>query len=254
MPPYLCPMPNAMFRVPTIFAPHTGLIAAESTRHGGVSLPPYASLNLGFSTDDDPDAVRENRRRFLAHWHLTETNLATSYQTHGTDIQIVTESGRSHGFDALLTNVPGLLLGISVADCTPILVYDTLNQAVAAIHAGWRGTVGGLVLKTLRQMQTTYGTQPAHCLAYVGTCIDECSFEVGADVATQFSASHVSRAGNRAWADLKLANADQFREFGLTDAQLDISPCSTVWHNDQYFSHRHEQGLTGRMMAVIGLR
>ena len=249
-------MQNTSFRQPTIFAHFPDLIAAESTRHGGISQPPYTSLNLGISTDDDPRHVTKNRQRWLANWDLTESDMATSYQVHGTAVQMVTEAGRTTGYDALMTNVPGLMVGITVADCTPILVFDTQNRAVAAIHAGWRGTVGNIVTNTLLAMQQHYSTQPAHCLAYVGTCIDAHSFEVGAEVAAQFSPSRTTISPNTGnpLADLKQANADQFRAFGLADNQIELSPYSTVLHNADYFSHRLEQGLTGRMMAIIGLR
>lgn len=249
-------MPNASFHAPALLAAVPELVAAESTRHGGVSPAPYTSLNLGINTDDDPAHVGENRRRWLANWQLTEANLASSYQVHGTAVQVVTQGGRTHGFDALITNVPGLVVGVTVADCTPVLVYDTRNRAVAAIHAGWRGTVGGIVAGTLLQMQAHYGTQPADCLAYVGTCIDACSFEVGAEVAGQFALSRTSvdAATGKALVDLKQANADQLRAFGLTEAQIEVSPFSTVLHNADYFSHRLEQGLTGRMLAIIGLK
>lgn len=249
-------MQNVSFRTPALFAAFPALLAAESTRHGGISRAPYTSLNLGINTDDDPAHVAENRRRWLDHWHLTEQQLASSYQVHGTAVQVVTEAGRTTGFDALITNVPGLMVGVTVADCTPVLVFDTRNKAVAAIHAGWRGTVGGIVTNALHEMQAQYGTQPADCLAYVGTCIDACSFEVGAEVSRQFAATRVTNdpvTGNT-MVDLKQANADQLRNFGLTDAQIEVSPYSTVLNNSDYFSHRLERGLTGRMLAIIGVK
>jgi copper oxidase (laccase) domain-containing protein len=112
------------------------------------------------------------------------------------------------------------------------------------------------VASTLRQMQTHYGTQPADCLAYVGTCIDACSFEVGTEVAGQFAASRTTpdAVTGKSLVDLKQANADQLRAFGLTEAQIEVSPFSTVLHNADYFSYRLEKGLTGRMLAIIGLR
>lgn len=244
------------FRTPTLFLDQPQLIAAESTRHQGVSQSPYATNNLGINTDDQPDHVAENRRRWLGQWGHSEASLASSYQVHGTEVLVATEAIRTTGYDALVTNVPGLLVGVTVADCTPILVYDRRNQAVAAIHAGWRGTVGGIVTNALQTMQRAYGTQPTDCLAYVGTCIDAANFEVGPEVAAQF-AEHRKRLDPttvKALVDLKQANADQLRLFGLTDAQIEVSPYSTIIHNTDYFSHRLERGLTGRMLAVIGVR
>jgi polyphenol oxidase len=247
---------SLMFRIPNIFQHVPGLVAAESTRHGGVSTGPYTANNLGINTDDVPEHVAENRRRWLASFGKTEADLASSYQVHGTEVFVATEGGRNHGYDALVTNVPGLLVGVTVADCTPILVYDQRTRAVAAIHAGWRGTVGGIVLNALQTMQRTYDTQPADCLAYVGTCIDAAHFEVGPEVAAQFADEHKTPdpTTGKAFVDLKQANAAQLRAFGLPNSQIELSPYSTILHNADYFSHRLEKSVTGRMLAVIGIK
>ncbi len=244
------------YRAPAIFAPFLKLIAAESTRHGGVSPAPFASLNLGINTPDDLANVDENRRRFFAAIGATASRFASSHQVHGTEILYTTEPGRFEGYDALITDQPGLLIGVTVADCVPILIYDAKNQSVAAIHAGWRGTVGGIVSKTMDAMQQRFGTLPEHCYAYVGTCIDECAFEVGPDVADQFAPEfkHADSTIGKSYIDLKAANARLLTDFDVPLAQVEISPFSTVLHNDRYFSYRAEQGQTGRMLAVIGLR
>lgn len=250
--------PTLLFTTPAIFTQFPNLIAAESTRHGGISPAPFVSLNLGLNTDDDPVTVAENRRRFFSALGpgCNESRVASSYQVHGTEVLHATEPGRFSGYDALITNQPGLLLAVSIADCVPILIYDAGNQAVAAVHAGWRGTVGQIVSKTLLAMQTTFGTQPGHCRGYVGTCIDETSFEVGPDVAELFGAGVKRKAatGDTWFVDLKAANAQQLTNFGIPTAQISISPFSTVLNNNDYFSHRHERGQTGRMLAVVGLK
>ena len=244
-----------MFRRPDIFTSFPNLIAAESTRHGGVSPAPYASLNLGKGTDDAPENVAENRRRFCQALGFEPGQLAWSRQVHGDLVRRADAPGGAEGFDALVTAEPGVVLAVSVADCTPILVFDAKNQAIAAIHAGWRGTAAGIVEKTLARMTAEYGTRAADCFAYVGTCIDECSFEVGEEVAAAFTGDFKrwDAARGKFFVDLKQANAAQLRAFGLPDAQVEISPYSTVLHNADYFSHRIERGLTGRMMAVVGV-
>lgn len=244
-----------LFSIPPLFTQFPNIIAAESTRHGGISPTPFASLNLGLNTADAPENITENRRRFFDSLGIAESQVASSYQVHSTEILHATSPGRFVGYDALITSQPGLLLAVGVADCVPILVYDADNQAAAAIHAGWRGTVGTLVSKTLREMQTRFGTQPAHCYAYVGTCIDETSFEVGAEVAEQFGDTFKRKAltGDKWFVDLKITNARQLTDFGIPEAQISVSPFSTVLNNADYFSHRHEHGQTGRMLAVIGI-
>lgn len=244
-----------MYRTPAVFAPFPNLIAAESTRHGGISPIPFASLNLGINTADDPANVDENRRRFFRHIGADGFGFASAQQVHGTDVLNVTDAGRFEGYDALMTNRPGLLVGVTVADCVPILIYDHDHQAVAAIHAGWRGTVGGIVTRTLLAMQQQFGTVGARCYAYVGTCIDETTFEVGKEVAEQFDAEfvRVDSRSRKMCANLKAANVRLLADFGVPATQIDVSAFSTVQNNDDYFSYRVESGQTGRMLAVIGM-
>lgn len=232
------------------------MVVAESTRHGGVSPAPYASLNLGKRTDDAPENVEENRRRFGAAAGFRPEQLAWSYQIHGVEVRRVEAAGGFSGYDALVTQRPGVVLAVSVADCAPVLVYDMRQKAVAAIHAGWRGAVAGIVPKTLQAMAEWFGTRSGDCLAYVGTCIDECSFEVGPEVAAQFDNAFVrfDATRGRHFVDLKGAITQQLRDCGLLDEQIEVSPYSTVLHHDDYFSHRLSGGRTGRMMAIIGLR
>lgn len=245
-----------LYRSPTLLASVDGLIAAESTRHGGVSPAPFASLNLGINTDDAPDNVAENRLRFFSAIGADGLGFASSYQVHGTAVLHATEAGRYDGFDALMTNQPGLLVGVTVADCVPILIYDGGQQAVAAVHAGWRGTVGRIVQATLTNMQQQFGTQPGDCLVYIGTSIDAHSFEVGPEVAGQFDASllQTDPQTGRTCANLKRANAELCLAMGVPASQIEVSPFSTVLHQQDYFSYRAEHGQTGRMLAVIGLK
>lgn len=242
---------------PAIFSAFTGLVAAESTRHGGVSPAPFASLNLGINTDDDPANVDENRRRFFtAVGAGPDMPFASAHQVHGTNILYTTQAGRFEGYDALITDQPGLLIGVTVADCVPILIYDLENRAVGAVHAGWRGTSGRLVAKTLAAMQQQFGTSAEHCYAYIGTCIDTDSFEVGDEVAEQFAPAfkRTNPTTGKTHVDLKAANAKFLTDFGIPQRQIDVSPFSTVLHNDTYFSYRAERGQTGRSLAVIGLK
>ncbi len=246
-----CPL----FRTPVLLQ-RPEIIAAESTRHGGISSGPYASLNLGKSTDDAPENVEENRRRFSAAVGFVPEQLAWSYQVHGSEVKWVEAPAGLSGYDALVTQTPGVMLAVSVADCAPVLVYDARQRAVAAIHAGWRGAAAGIVPKTLEAMAQWFGTRGADCSAYVGTCIDECSFEVGPEVAVLFDSAFVRAVpqSDRYCLNLKAFIVAQLRAFGLPAAQVEVSPYSTVLHSEDYFSHRKSGGRTGRMLAVIGLR
>lgn len=239
---------------PSIFTEFPQLVAAQSTRHGGVSPAPFHSLNLGKSTDDDPAYVAENRRRFCAALGFTPDQMAWSKQVHGEQIRLVTEPGGGEGFDALVTKVPGILLAVSIADCTPILIFDKGQNAVAAVHAGWRGSVAGIVGKTLAFMENAFGTRGEDCFAYIGACIDECSFEVGDEVAAEFAEpfKRFDAERRKFFVDLKRANAAQLHGFGVPENQIEVSPYCTMLHSDDFFSHRKDKGVTGRGMAVIG--
>ncbi len=247
---------SLQLQYPVIFAGHPNLAAAQSTRHGGVSRAPYHSLNLGLHTKDEQNAVLENRRRFFAACGFSPKQTAGSHQVHGTEVLIVTKPGYFEGYDALITSQPGILLTVTIADCTPVLIFDPVRKAVAAIHAGWKGTVGGIAIKALRAMRENYGTDPADCLAYIGTCIDYCDFEVDADVADHFDDSHKQWDESRGkfMVDLKQTNADQLRQAGLIENRIEVSPFSTYTRHQDFFSHRFEKGKTGRMLAAIGRR
>jgi len=248
------PAVHPLSRKPISFGSFSSLVAAESTRHGGVSSAPFNSLNLGLNTADSPENVQENRRRFFTSLGIDPARIVSAHQVHGNQILLATQPGHYEGYDAFITNQPNLYMTVTVADCTPILIYDAQQQAVAAIHAGWRGTIAQLAEKTVGVLQTQFGTNPADCHAYIGTCIDECSFEVGAEVADQFDPAfrQFDEGRKKYLVNLKAANQRQLLTAGIPADQIEVSPYSSVLHNEDYFSYRYEQGNTGRMVAVIG--
>ncbi len=245
-----------MFCIPKIFQQFPELIAAESTRHGGVSDFPFSSLNLGIYSGDSPEAVQENRKRFFGSLGIDLAEVCFSYQIHEDKIWVAQKPENLEGYDAFITNQPNIFVCVTVADCTPVLIYDAKNQVVASVHAGWKGTVLAISGKTLQKMQETFGTNPADCYAYVGICIDECSFEVGDEVANHFGENfkRFDEEKGKFFVDLKRANQHQLITLGVPENQIEISEFSTVLHNENYFSHRKEKGKTGRMLAVIGVR
>ena len=249
-------MKTPSFRSPPIFQSFPELLAAESTRHGGLSSFPYQSLNVGLFTEDRPEDIRQNRGLLFSSLGISEDQVASSHQVHGDQILMAEKPGFYEGYDALITSRPGLFLSVTIADCTPILVYDPVHRAVAAIHAGWRGTASRIVQKTMQAMKEVFKTRAEDCYAYVGTCIDECSYEVGAEVAGHFETpfSRFDTEKQKYFLDLKDANAAQLRAEGMAEERIGISPYSTVLHNEDYFSHRKEKGETGRMLALVGVR
>lgn len=242
--------------IPHIFNQFAEISAAQSTRHGGLSVGPYASLNLGKSTSDNAETVDKNREIFFGKLGANKSQVALSYQIHGTEILYAHKPGFYEGYDAIITNTPGLAIGVSIADCCPILIYDAQNKAVAAIHAGWKGTVGAIVSLTLQQMKEQFGSQAQHCFGFIGACISQQNFEVGEEVAAFFDDTFKkwNINTNKFHIDLKEANAKQLLDFGLPKHHIEISTDCTYGQHQTYFSHRYDKGITGRMLAAIMLK
>ena len=244
------------YRKPRIFDQFPEMVAAESLRHGGVSATPFSSLNLSYSTDDMDHNIDDNRKLFFNDLKISVDQVAGSFQVHGSDIIKVNEASFHRGYDALITNQPNVCLNITIADCTPILIYDPVQRVVAAAHAGWRGTVAQIGCKTLQMMASDYDVNPADCYAYIGTCISSESFEVDADVANHFEDDFKvwDEKRGKFLIDLKSHNQKQLTDLGLPENQIEVSSYCTVKNNEDYFSHRKEKGKTGRSLAVIMMR
>jgi len=237
---------------PRIFQSIPGLVAGVSTRHGGLSEFPFSSLNLGFHTDDDPAVIEQNLSLFCADLGISPTHLARSYQVHGDKIWVTGRPGYQSGFDAMVSVQAGVFAGVGIADCTPILLADPVTRVCAAIHAGWKGTVAGIVEKTALRMIENRGSNPANILAYIGPCISQTHFEVGDEVAAHFSEAFKVYKRDKWHVDLKAANASQLIKTGIQ--QIEIDPACTMENNIDFFSHRKEAGMTGRMLALIGFQ
>lgn len=242
-----------MVLLPTIFSER--ITAAQSMRTGGLSKSPFHSLNLGLSTEDDRETVLKNRRIFFDQLNIDVKKIILSRQVHGTEILIGEKPEQTNGYDAIITAKKNPIV-VSIADCTPVLIHDTKNDVVAAIHAGWRGTADEIVKKTLAKMETEFGTEGKNCKAFIGSCISVNHFEVGNEVAERFHTDHkVFHSSKKKFhVDLKKANFDQLTGFGLLKDNIEISPYCTVENNDKFFSWRKEKGVTGRMFACIQLK
>jgi polyphenol oxidase len=243
-----------MIDSPNIFSAFPNLIAGQSKRTGGVSKGDFNSLNLGLNTEDAEEYVEQNRKLFFSSLGINESNLASSHQVHGNEILIAHQAQRATGYDAIITNKANLFVAVTIADCTPVLIYDKHTHVVAAIHAGWRGTASKIVERTLNEMQKNFGTNAVDCFAYIGTCISKNAFEVGNEVAEQFDNAFVqfNETKQKHYVDLKAANLQQLQGFGVPLTQIEVAETCTVINNDSYFSYRKENGKTGRMLAVIG--
>jgi len=260
------------------------LVHGFSTRVGGVSkLDGKRVLNLGFTEWDARENVKENRRRLQAAVGAPDFQLVSLLQFHSDAIlhfeTAPTEPSRG---DASVTKSPGLLLAVQAADCVPILLVDPKNRAVAAVHAGWRGTLARIVEKTIGRMQMQFGSEAADLFAAIGPAIGGCCYEVGTEVAAAFSGQFPNaavffdelRTGDepnplqwlnmmppghqpppkKVLLDLRKANRTQLEAAGVPAANIFASDLCTGCRRDLLFSYRKEGAQSGRMMSVIGIR
>ncbi len=241
---------------PGIFSRHSEVFAVQTTRHGGVSPKPFASLNLGHNTPDNPANILRNRQILCNHLGISPSSLVTADQVHGTTVCEAVEGGHySGGHDAFITDRKNVFLGILTADCYPILLYDPEHKAAGAVHAGWKGTAAKGLGKTIETMQERFGTTPSSCLAYIGIGISGSAYEVGREVADCFSGKYLTTSPDgRILLDLASANLDQLLGAGIPENRIEVSSFCTVSNNRVFFSYRKEKGQTGRMIALIGIK
>ena len=243
-----------------------GTVHGFSTRHGGVSAPPFDTLNLGLSQGDDPACVRENFRRFCAAVGADVDRMVVTHQVHQDNVRIATSADagkgldreRDYDVDGLITNERGLPLVIHSADCIPVLLHDPVKQVIGACHAGWRGTALGIAAKTVREMQRIFGCDPADIRAAIGPAIGQCCFETDGDVPAALHAAlgdeaepYITWNGRKYHIDLKAINALWLRKSGVT--QIDVSGDCTACRTDLYWSHRKHGGERGSQIAMISL-
>lgn len=278
-----------------IFDPVPWLVHGFSTRAGGHSpLNATAVLNLGFTEWDSRESVAQNREQFVnavsrvgRAGRRSKMSLITLRQVHSDIVHVFKKSpGRSPQGDSAICGCAGALVGVQTADCVPILLADMRRRIVAAVHAGWRGTLARVVAKTLGRMRLEFGTRPEDIIAAVGPAIGPCCYEVGPEVAQAFAGQFACAAEwfegaferlatgeepnplpwltmmppghepppERVRLDLRAANRWQLVDAGVAPAKIAVSELCTGCRCDLFFSYRKEGAGTGRMMSVIGIR
>jgi YfiH family protein len=263
-----------------------------STRPGGFSkVYGRNNLNLGFTKEDRRESVERNREVFLQGLGAVGREkdilpLVTLRQIHSDLIHAVSAVPESVLVgDGIITDTPGLILGVQTADCLPVILVDPKRKAVGVFHAGWRGTLRRIVEKGVGEMRRNFGCEPKDLQAAIGPGIRQCCFEVGPEVRVQFEAQFAyadklfreikeldpvrekypmlfltARAPGHSelpvqlFLDLFEANRRQLLDAGLSAKNIDVSPFCTACRTDLLFSFRKEKGVTGRMMAAVGIR
>lgn len=222
-----------------------------TTRTGGVSPAPWDSLNLGGAVGDAPARVEENWRRLEV---ATGLGFARVRQVHGARVIRADEPcAAAEEADAVVSLRPGLAACVSVADCVPVLLADPGSGAVAAVHAGWRGTLARAAAEGVRALAREAGAPPGRLLAAVGPSIGPCCYEVSADLAERFrlELGEVVGGDGAARLDLWAANRRVLEEAGLRPERIEVLGRCTSCEGDLFFSHRRDAGRTGRQMAFI---
>jgi polyphenol oxidase len=240
-----------------------GLVHAVFTRHGGVSPAPWMSLNLGGLGGDSKENVVENRRRIFDAVGLPVESIYDAWQVHGTNI-ICTDKPRPLDLahvkaDGILTNNPQVTLFMRFADCVPIFLYDPVHRVVGMVHAGWQGTLHKIAQITVERMISEYGCHPGDILAAIGPSIGPDHYEIGPDVDDQVKAAFpddstrflLERQG-KTFFDLWRTNQVILEKAGVTHTQL--AGLCTACNTQDWYSHRAEQGKTGRFGALIALK
>ncbi|MEP2103162.1 MAG: peptidoglycan editing factor PgeF [Parasphingorhabdus sp.] len=233
-------------------------------RAGGLSKGIYAGLNVGLGSDDDRGAIIENRQRAKAAV-LPDSELVTLHQVHSVDVVTVTEpfglDVRPH-VDAMVTNRPGLLLGILTADCVPVLFYDPAAQIIGAAHAGWKGAIGGVTDNSISAMEEL-GASRDNISCAIGPCIAQASYEVDSGFQERFvdedpdnSQYFTTGKADHFQFDIEAYVAERLAKAGI--AKIDKLGLDTYAHEHRYYSyrrscHRGEAGY-GRQISLIGLR
>lgn len=247
-----------------------GVDAVFSCRQGGDSHSPYDSLNLAMHVGDEPETVLLNRSRLMQVLGASPVQMVCCQQVHGTRVQRVTRSDAGCGAldqasaipecDALLSDSPGIFLAEFFADCFPLYFFDPARRVVALAHAGWKGTIGRIAEKTLKEMNRNFSCRSEDIKVFIGPGIGPCCFEIQPDLAGRVAGEFRhhpqvlrSEGGQTTW-DLPLTNTVVLEGMGVKPENIKNCALCTSCHPELFYSFRRDGGNTGRMGAVIGLR
>lgn len=236
----------------------TGVTAFSTTRQGGCSTGNYAAFNINGYCGDDEVHIAANKVALCSLLGIDSNRLVMPHQVHDCVVRRIDgpQQGVIEGVDAVMTDVPQLCIGVSTADCIPVLLYDSTHRAVSAVHAGWRGTVLRIVQKAVEAMHDTYGTAPADLQAVIGPGISLDSFEVGDEVYDQFLSAGfdmqpISRRDAKWHIDLPMCNRLQLMEAGIPADHIQMTNICTYQQYDRYFSARRLGIQSGRIYTGI---
>ncbi len=245
------------------FLRQPSIVHGFCTRIGGVSVGSYATLNVSPREGDPPEQVRMNWQRLASAFEIPCEQFFVVNQVHGEQFLIIEDAVSCHSlesrrYDAIVTDQPGVAIGIKTADCVPLLLFDGHKQVIAAVHAGWRGTSLGIAGKAIRVMKEHFSCRPDDISAAIGPSIGPCCYEVDEPVfeavSSRDEADRVLRPGHRPrrWMfDLPLANRLQLEREGVPSGRISDAGLCTSCRRDLFFSHRRDGEKTGRHLNFI---
>lgn len=243
-----------------------GLYAGFTTRNGGKSNDPYDTFNMGLHVQDEYKNVIDNREHLGNLTPFPVNTWVSGQQTHQTNLHIVRTADKGKGAtdfktsipatDGLITNEKGILNTAFFADCVPLFFFDQTSGYIGIAHAGWKGTVGRIGEKMVENL-TGLGVDVSSLLVAIGPCITAPYYEVDEHVISKIDSSlrqHVAEKNknNRYLLDLKQLNKKILRQSGISETNIDMTDYCTYQHKETFFSHRRDDGKTGRMLGFIG--
>ncbi|MDO5350061.1 MAG: peptidoglycan editing factor PgeF [Lachnospiraceae bacterium] len=251
----------------------TGMVAnGFSTRMGGASTGKFATMNFSYSRKDNPEHVLENYTRMAAALGVERDRMVVSWQTHTTNVRLVTREDEGKGVirerdyrdvDGLICDIPGITLVTFYADCVPLYFVDLKHRAVGLSHSGWRGTVNRMGQVTIDAMKDAFGTCPEDVVACIGPSICRDCFEVGEEVVEEFQKTFRPHQWDRLWVkngkpgkyqlDLWKANELILKEAGIPGEQITVTNICTLCNYEYLFSHRKCGGNRGNLAAFLGI-
>ena len=247
----------------------TEVTAFSTTRQGGYSEGNYGQFNINRYCGDSAEAIAQNRQALCQLLQIDDNHLLMPHQVHLTEMATIDDDflsldsdgrqQRLEGVDAIMTNIPGVCIGVSTADCIPVLLYDGIHHAVCAVHAGWRGTVARIVEKAVKAMTESYGSNAADIQAQIGPGISLDSFEVGDEVYDAFlqaglEMSTISQKQTKWHIDLPACNQQQLMTMGVKAERISISDICPFKSHDTFFSARRLGINSGRIFTGISLK
>jgi YfiH family protein len=250
------------------------IVHFSTTRVGGVSNGTYSSFNMGNFSDDSPLNIHENRKILAQMFYMKMSDFIIPHQTHGTRVLKIDEEFLKldhttsieimYGVDSIITDIRDKFLCVTTADCVPIIIFDKKTKAIAAIHAGWKGTSGKIVDKTISAMQKEYNSTPQDMFVGIGPAISQQNYEVGNEVIQEMSDNGIDLSHSNVCTEkystskyhinLKEINRRELISLGVPEANIETSQLCTFEKQELFFSARRQTVHSGRMLTGIMLK